>query len=95
MGTIEYDRSILRYASIDLPNSLDLTTMASIVKKKGYSVSPADSWEELFHQVFLNEIEPHLGRGKPTIIYDYPTSLAALSRKKRAIPDLQNGLNFI
>lgn len=39
-------------------------------------------WEELFYTVFLNEIEPQLGQGRPTILYDYPVSMAALARKK-------------
>jgi lysyl-tRNA synthetase class 2 len=28
------------------------------------------------------KIEPHLGMGTPTILYDYPASMASLSRKK-------------
>lgn len=83
-----------RFASIDLPNSLDLASLAPIVKKKGYTVSSGDTWEELFHQIFLNEIEPRLGRGKPTIIYDYPASLAALSRKKKSDPRFAERFEF-
>ena len=37
--------------------------------------------EAEFHKIFLNEIEPHLGNGIPTFLYDYPASMAALSRR--------------
>jgi lysyl-tRNA synthetase class 2 len=36
----------------------------------------------LFFRVFLDRIEPWLGRGVPTILYDYPLSMAALSRRR-------------
>ncbi|MBV9554514.1 MAG: EF-P lysine aminoacylase GenX, partial [Alphaproteobacteria bacterium] len=43
---------------------------------------PGDDWEDLFFRVFLDRIEPNLGIGAPTILYDYPVSMAALSRRK-------------
>jgi lysyl-tRNA synthetase class 2 len=43
---------------------------------------PGDSWEDLFFRLFLERIEPHLGIGAPTILYDYPISMAALARAK-------------
>jgi len=36
-----------------------------------------------FDEVMVTEIEPCLGRGKPTFLYDYPASRAALARKKK------------
>lgn len=47
----------------------------------GVSVRPQDSWEEIFFAVMAQKIEPFLGIGTPSIIYDYPVSMAALSRK--------------
>lgn len=38
--------------------------------------------EQEFHHVFLNKIEPHLGKDVPTILYDYPAQMAALSKVK-------------
>lgn len=54
--------------------------IAEIAQKKGYSIQESTTWEELFNQIFLNEVEPYLGRGHPTILYGYPAPLAALSR---------------
>lgn len=35
-----------------------------------------------FDEVLALEIEPHLGCGRPLVLYDYPAPLAALSRRK-------------
>lgn len=40
--------------------------------------------EPEFHLVFLNRIEPHLGKNAPTILYDYPAQMAALSKLKES-----------
>jgi lysyl-tRNA synthetase class 2 len=45
-----------------------------------------EKWEDLFYTVFLNEVEPQLGSPVPTILYDYPISMAALSRAKPEDP---------
>src|SRR3989344_3767486 len=91
---ISVSEAFSRYAAVDLPNTLTLDKLAPIAQKKGYTVGPDDMWEELFHQIFLNEIEPSLGRGKPTIIYDYPASQAALSRKKESDPRFAERFEF-
>jgi len=81
------------YADIDFPKALTLKQLAPIAKKKGYRVGD-DVWEKLFHQIFFNEIEPHLGKGRPTIVYDYPAELAALSRKKKSDPRFAERFEF-
>jgi lysyl-tRNA synthetase class 2 len=40
------------------------------------------------------EIEPRLGRGKPTCIMDYPASMAALSRLKPENPHFSERFEF-
>jgi lysyl-tRNA synthetase class 2 len=49
-------------------------------------VAEDDSWEDLFFRVMAEKIEPHLGIGTPCILYDYPVSMASLSRKKPEDP---------
>lgn len=71
-----------RYAHIDLDAFFDEAYAKSVMKEKGYSDSDISTWEEMFHQLFLNEIEPHIGRDRPTILYEFPSSMAALSKKK-------------
>jgi lysyl-tRNA synthetase class 2 len=41
-----------------------------------------------FYEVMAEEIEPHLGMPKPTFLYDYPATLAALARLKGNEPEV-------
>lgn len=68
-----------RYANIDLGICLDdRDAFASIA---GVRVIENDGWDDIFHAVMAEKIEPKLER---TILYDYPVSMAALSRKKES-----------
>ncbi|MBW8885508.1 MAG: EF-P lysine aminoacylase GenX, partial [Planctomycetia bacterium] len=42
----------------------------------------------LLDYVLTKQVEPHLGRGRPTILYDYPASQAALARIRPSDPPL-------
>lgn len=67
------------------PGCERLSVIEAYRKYAGISVSPDstdEEWDDLFYSVFLNEIEPELGQGRPVILYDYPACMAALSRKK-------------
>jgi len=49
-------------------------------KKKGYQVEKF-SYEDIWSQIYVQEVEPHLGKnGYPTLIYDYPKEFAALAK---------------
>ena len=38
--------------------------------------------KDCFEEVMVNDIEPHLGAGRPLFLFDYPASLGALARLK-------------
>ena len=61
----------------------------------GIAPHPDDDWETLFFRIFLERIEPHLGIGAPTILYDYPLSMAALSRRKPGRPAPRRALRAL
>jgi lysyl-tRNA synthetase class 2 len=42
----------------------------------------------LFDEIMVQEIEPKLGVGKPTFIYDYPAERGALARLKQGDPNV-------
>lgn len=81
-----------RYCGIDLlatapdPRSPDAARLASEARRIGLFVSERDSWEDVFHRIMLARIEPRLGVGAATILYEYPLALAALSRPCPADP---------
>ncbi len=88
------DQALKKYGSISLKDLIDdedkpyLTTdkIRQVAKLKGYKTANDNTWEEIFNQIFLNEIEQYLGVDRPTIIYEYPSVLAALARLKKSNP---------
>jgi len=83
-----------RHCGIDLlatapdPAAPSLDLLAAAAEPLGIAPHPGDSWEDLFFRIFLAEIEPKLGIGAPTVLYDYPISMAALARPKADDPRL-------
>ncbi len=73
-----------RYADIDEATLLDKIGLIKAAGAKGYR--QITNWEEAFDQILLNEIEPHLGQNKPTILYDYPIALGAYAQAKKSDP---------
>ncbi len=81
-----------QFAGIDIfatapdPTHPDLALLAAAAERIGIALHPGDDWESLYFRIFLDRIEPHLGIGAPTVLYDYPASMAALSRRYRNDP---------
>ncbi len=77
-----------RHTGIDIlatapdPARPDRALLAAAAEKIGITAHPGDDWEDLYFRIFLDRIEPYLGIGAPTILYDYPISMAVLSRPK-------------
>ena len=80
------------HAGIDLlatapePSAPDAARLAHEAARIGIACQAADTWEDIFFRVFLAKIEPKLGVGVPTILHDYPASMAALARLKPGDP---------
>jgi elongation factor P--(R)-beta-lysine ligase len=70
------------------PLQPDVDRLAAAASAIDVAPHPGDDWETLFFRIFLERIEPSLGLGVPTILYDYPLSMAALSRRRPDDPRL-------
>jgi elongation factor P--beta-lysine ligase len=81
-----------KYAKMDLSLNLKEKEMIETAKNKGYHTKNA-SWEQLFNQIFLNEIEPHLGPD-PMFITDFPACISPLCKKKIDSPDFAERFEF-
>ncbi len=75
-----------KYAGVNLDDYLEQDALFTLCEKKGYHPKKEEKYEDLFYRIFLNEIEPHLGKERPTIIHHYPACMAALSRLSTADP---------
>lgn len=71
-----------RHAGIDLFAASEIVDFKNAAGRAGIACQDGDRWDDVFFRVFLEKIEPNLGIGRPTILYDYPASMAALARLK-------------
>ena len=76
----------LEYSDIDLLEYKEAEKLKKIAIQKGYRANSCKTWDEVFYLIFLNEIEPHLGKEKPIFVYDYPASQRALAKVKEENP---------
>jgi lysyl-tRNA synthetase class 2 len=83
-----------KYVGISADELLDEEKIKQTAAQKGYHVDDSTTWEQAYNQLLLNEIELHLGQTKPTILYDYPTSQAALSQPKKSDPRFAERFEF-
>ena len=81
-----------RHADIDLLATIepggrtDRDGLAAGVVACGLRVAADDTWADLFSRVLVALIEPKLGDGRPTLLYEYPVSEAALARPSARDP---------
>jgi len=74
-----------RYADIGLLAVLnDRGALAEQARAGGIRVASDDTWADIFSRVIVEKVEPNLGHGRATILYEYPSSEAALARPKAA-----------
>ena len=94
---VEPDRLTLqeafqRHAGIDLlrtvtaDHDVDRGGLAADAIEAGIRVVDDDSWSDIFSRILAEKVEPHLGRGRATILCEYPISEAALARPKPGDP---------
>jgi lysyl-tRNA synthetase class 2 len=85
-----------RYAAIDLMATLppfpdgtpEPGLLAAEARRIGVRLADDDTWSDIFSRILSERVEPHLGIGRPAILYDYPISEAALARRKPSDPRL-------
>jgi lysyl-tRNA synthetase class 2 len=78
------------FAGVDLLASIstdgtDREVLAAAASKI-VRVTPDDTWSDIFSKVLVEHIEPRLGQGRLTVLYEYPAPEAALARVKPSDP---------
>lgn len=79
-----------RHAGIDLLATVrggegDRATLAEAATGR-VRIEADDTWSDIFSKVLVADVEPQLGRGRLTVLSDYPAPEAALARRKAADP---------
>jgi lysyl-tRNA synthetase class 2 len=79
-----------RFAGIDLLATIadgngDRARLAAAATGR-VRIADDDNWSDIFSKVLVEHIEPHLGQGHLTVLFEYPVVEAALARAKAADP---------
>jgi len=78
--------AFVRHAEMDLLQTLseagegDRTALAKEASHANFEIAENDSWADIFSKVLVARVEPKLGIGAPTVLYEYPRCEAALAR---------------
>jgi len=74
------------HAGVDLLATLspqgqgDRDALARRAQRAGVPISADDNWADIFSKILVACVEPRLGIGRPTLLYEYPRCEAALAR---------------
>lgn len=77
-----------RYAGVDLLGTItpsgegELSRLAAAAAKAGVQTAADDDWGDIFSRILVERVDAHLGLGRATLLYEYPTPQAALARTK-------------
>ena len=79
-----------RFAGIDLLATIDgsegdRAKLASAADAK-VRITTDDTWSDIFSKILVEYIEPNLGQGRLTVLYEYPLPEAALARVASSDP---------
>lgn len=79
-----------RFAGIDLLATIsggegDRAALASAARER-VRIADDDTWSDIFSKVVVERVEPNLGQGRLTVLFEYPSPEAALARTKAGEP---------
>ncbi len=75
---LSVQEAFLNYAGVDVLATLhnrDALAAASPV-----TFGEGESWSDIFSRILVEKVEPNLGNGRMTVLYEYPSVEAALAR---------------
>ena len=77
-----------RHAGVDLLPTIadsgegDRARLAAEAEKAGVAIAVDDNWGDIFSRILVERVDPHLGVGRASVLYEYPLPQAALARAK-------------
>lgn len=79
-----------RFAGVNLAATVrqhegDTEALAKAAKGR-IRVDADDTWSDIFSKILVEHVEPHLGQGRLTVLYEYPSPESALARTKASDP---------
>jgi elongation factor P--(R)-beta-lysine ligase len=79
-----------RFAGIDLLATIgegegDRAALAAAARER-IRITDDDTWSDIFSKILVEHVEPNLGQGRLTVLFEYPAPEAALARAKASDP---------
>lgn len=71
---------------LELRDQSDTAALKQCAADLNVPFDESDDWDTLYFRLFLNCIEPKLGLERPVLVHDFPSSQAALAKKKQPEP---------
>jgi lysyl-tRNA synthetase class 2 len=78
--------AVLAHTGLDLHAFPGGAGLAEAVRGLGVRLGESTSFEDVFFHLFLERVEPCLGRDRATYLLEYPASMASLARLKPSDP---------
>jgi elongation factor P--(R)-beta-lysine ligase len=70
--------AFVKYANVDLLSTLN--NRDALAANSPVAFQAGESWSDIFSRILVEKVEPHLGNGRMTVLYEYPSAEAALAR---------------
>ncbi|MDC7234320.1 MAG: elongation factor P--(R)-beta-lysine ligase [Spirochaetales bacterium] len=80
------EEAFREFAGFSLEENMDSPSLFWQLEKAGIPAEKEESWEVLFHKLFLTLVEPELPSDRPLVLKDYPSRLATLAADKAGTP---------
>jgi lysyl-tRNA synthetase class 2 len=79
-----------RFAGVDLLATIagdegDRAALAAAARER-VRITDDDTWSDIFSKILVEHVEPNLGQGRLTVLFEYPAPEAALARTKPSDP---------
>ena len=77
---------LARFAGVSLAGDETIDELAAAARGAGVALGSASEWDDIFFQLWLDRVEPHLGVLGPAFVFDWPAPLGALARRRADDP---------
>jgi elongation factor P--(R)-beta-lysine ligase len=80
---LSVQEAFMRHAGVDVLGTLHADGTANrdaLAAASPVAFGKDESWSDIFSRILVEKVEPHLGQGCVTVLYEYPAVEAALAR---------------
>jgi len=80
---LTYREAMRRHTAIDpadFPPAAGVAPLRVAIAALGIHTADDDDWDTLVTRLFIDRVEPHLGRARPCFVTEFPATQAALAR---------------